>query len=88
MSNWARLTNNKSQTPRLERAVMKFDNVDELAKVPKVVKKIERQNITPFARVKKVYYSLDSGAPSQAIQTKKTSYALEDASSKQYYSLD
>jgi len=88
MSNWTRLTNNKTQMPRLERAVMKFDNVDEIANVPKVAKRVEHQNITPFARVKKVYYSLDSGAPSHTMQTKKTSYALENASSKQYYSLD
>lgn len=86
--NWSRLTNNKLGKPRLEKAVMKFDNVEEVVKEPKITKKVIPEEIRPFARVKRVYYTLDSGAPSHSLQTQKTSYALDNASSKQYYSLD
>ncbi len=87
-SHWSRITKNKERMPRLERAVMKFDDVDAVAKEPKVVKKITPEEIRPFARVKKVYYSLDAGVPSHSMKTERTSYALDNASNKQYYSLD
>lgn len=87
-SNWSHLSNKKDH-PQVERAVMKFDEVEsDMPAKPKVIRRSVPQEIRPFARATKVYYSLDSTGPSQPLAPVKTSYTLDNSRSKQYYSLD
>ena len=66
----------------------KFDDISDIDDVPKITRKSTPRDIRSFAKVKKVYYSLNGNGPAHSISTEKTSYALDNASGRQYYSLD
>ena len=89
LSGWMKLCgSNKKDGPRLEQTVMQFDDISDVDDVPKITRKSTPKDIRPFAKVKKVYYSLNGKESSHSISNEKTSYALDNVSSRQYYSLD
>ena len=89
LSGWMKLCgSNKKVEPRLEQTVMQFDDISDIDDVPKITRKSTPRDIRSFAKVKKVYYSLNGNGPAHSISTEKSSYALDNASGRQYYSLD
>lgn len=87
-NNWTRFNKNKTNQFHLKPALMQLDDIEQEKKNPKVIKRLAPQEIRPFARATKVYYSLDSGGPSQSLASVKSSYTLENTRDRQYYSLD
>jgi hypothetical protein len=89
LNGWMKLCgSNKKDGLRLEQTVMQFDDISDIDDVPKITRKSTPSDIRPFAKVKKVYYSLNGHETAHSISTKKSSYALDNASGRQYYSLD
>ncbi len=89
ISHWMRITSNtKSENPRLSQTVLKFDDVADIKNEPTTNKVTTPHEIRPFAKIKKVYYSLEGGTPARSINPEKSSYVLENSPSRQYYSLD
>ena len=90
ISQWMQLTkasSTKTDSPQLAQTVLKFDDVSDIKNEP-TAKSIPHQEITSYAKVKKIYYSLDGSASAKSINSEKSSYALEGTSNRQYYSLD
>lgn len=89
LSGWMKLCgSNKKDGLRLEQTVMQFDDISDIKREPKEEKYITPNEIRPFAKVKKVYYSLDGNTPAHSMNSERSSYSLDNASSRQYYSLD
>ncbi len=91
ISQWMKLTKAGGGTqtagPQLAQTVLKFDDISDI-KNEQTAKPAPSQEVSPYARVKKVYYSLDGSTPSSPLNSAKASYALENTASRQYYSLD
>lgn len=91
IAQWMKLTkagtSTQTEGPDLAQTVLKFDDVSDI-KNEQTAKSVPPQEVSPYARLKKVYYSLDGNAPARSINSAKTSYPLENAASRQYYSLD
>lgn len=91
INQWMRFTKagggTQTEGPQLAQTVLKFDDVSDIKNEP-TVKPMPSPEISSYARVKRVYYSLDGSTPARSINSEKSSYSLENTSSRQYYSLD
>ncbi len=91
LNNWVKTSQNKKMpTPDLKKTVLEFDDLKDIESKLKRTSVNPKHEITPFASVKRVYYPLDTGAPARSvnIESERVSYPLENATSRQYYSLD
>lgn len=85
MSQWANLCKNTKLVSgtQLSQTVLRFDDLDDVDDVSKKTKLVPQTSIRPFAKAKKVYYTINGTLPTKAAQTQNT-----NSSSKQFYSVD
>lgn len=89
LNNWMQLTgSHQPASTRFERTLLQFDNVEDIKNERQVTQASLPREVRPFAKVKRVYYSLDNNTPAYSMNSEKTSYTLENGTNRQYYSLD
>ncbi len=89
MSQWANLCKNTKLVGgiQLAQTVLRFEDLEEIDEDSKKTKLVPQTSIRPFAKAKKVCYTINGILPARGAVNKPQDKS-ENASSKQFYSLD